>query len=291
MNEGEWFASSSPKAMLDYLRYVSYEEPVYGGTTTQSRSKPLIDDRRLRLWVEACRAALEAAEGVPTVWHDLGEHSEDLPACVNTWSGSEYYSRYLPLAKRAAILRCIAGNPFRPLRHPPVEPPNVFESLSVLAGAARSGAVYLHAAWLTPRVVALAEAAYAETGRACERCKGTGRSRTPDVVTLQWMRNGGEYPFAPPTKSNPCPACHGTGRIADGTLDTARLALLSDALEEAGCEDEPILRHLRGEEPDWRQMPKGEPSQGKEWVRVGWRPKGVPCVRGCHVVDAILGKE
>ncbi len=49
-----------------------------------------------------------------------------------------------------------------------------------------------------------------------------------------------------------------------GTLDNARLAVLADALEEAGCEDEPILTHLR--------------SGGLHY-------------RGCWVVDLILGKS
>jgi hypothetical protein len=49
-----------------------------------------------------------------------------------------------------------------------------------------------------------------------------------------------------------------------GTLDSARLAVLADALEEAGCTDEEILAHLR--------------SPG-------------PHVRGCWVIDCLLGKS
>lgn len=37
-----------------------------------------------------------------------------------------------------------------------------------------------------------------------------------------------------------------------GHLDPARLAVLSDALEEAGCTDEAILSHLRSPGPHWR---------------------------------------
>jgi hypothetical protein len=51
--------------------------------------------------------------------------------------------------------------------------------------------------------------------------------------------------------------------LPDGTLDTVRLAVLADALEEAGCTDEEVLGHLRGPGPH---------------------------VRGCHVVDILLGK-
>jgi len=88
------------------------------------------------------------------------------------------------------IVRCIFGNPFRP--------------------------VALDPAWQTPTVTALATAAY-------------------DNRTL-------------PT----------------GTLDPDRLAVLADALEDAGCHSEELLMHLR--------------SNG-------------PHVRGCWALDTILLKE
>jgi hypothetical protein len=37
-----------------------------------------------------------------------------------------------------------------------------------------------------------------------------------------------------------------------GTLDPARVAVLADALEEAGCADADLLRHLRGPGPHVR---------------------------------------
>lgn len=52
--------------------------------------------------------------------------------------------------------------------------------------------------------------------------------------------------------------------LPEGTLDLARLAILADALEEAGCNNANILTHLR--------------SPG-------------PHVRGCWCVDLLLGKE
>ena len=53
--------------------------------------------------------------------------------------------------------------------------------------------------------------------------------------------------------------------IPAGTLDNARLAVLADALEEAGCQDQDILGHLR--------------------------LQGAMHVRGCFVIDLLLGKE
>jgi hypothetical protein len=52
--------------------------------------------------------------------------------------------------------------------------------------------------------------------------------------------------------------------LPTGTLDNGRLAVLADALEEAGCADEAMLGHLR--------------------------LQGAVHVRGCWVVDLLLGK-
>jgi hypothetical protein len=57
-------------------------------------------------------------------------------------------------------------------------------------------------------------------------------------------------------------AAHDERELPSGRLDPARLAVLSDALEEAGCADEAILAHLR--------------SPG-------------PHVRGCWALDLVLG--
>src|SRR5262249_3783640 len=52
--------------------------------------------------------------------------------------------------------------------------------------------------------------------------------------------------------------------VPSGALDNARLAILADALEDAGCEEELILTHLR--------------EQGRVHIR------------GCHVIDLLLNK-
>jgi hypothetical protein len=58
-------------------------------------------------------------------------------------------------------------------------------------------------------------------------------------------------------------AAYDERQMPAGMLDNGRLAVLADALEEAGCADLDILNHLRG--------------AGSH-------------VRGCWVVDTILGK-
>src|SRR4051812_34707734 len=52
--------------------------------------------------------------------------------------------------------------------------------------------------------------------------------------------------------------------LPSGELDIVRLAVLADSLEEIGCQDAPLLEHLRGAGPHYR---------------------------GCWAVDLILRKE
>jgi hypothetical protein len=53
-------------------------------------------------------------------------------------------------------------------------------------------------------------------------------------------------------------------QLPRGTFDNGRLAVLADALEEAGCDNADVLAHLRD---------------------------GGDHVRGCWVVDGLLGKS
>src|SRR5262249_38974215 len=67
-----------------------------------------------------------------------------------------------------------------------------------------------------------------------------------------------------PTVITLATAAYNERSLPSGELDPARPAVPADALEEAGCQDADILGHLR--------------SPG-------------PHVRGCWVVDLLLGKE
>jgi hypothetical protein len=59
-------------------------------------------------------------------------------------------------------------------------------------------------------------------------------------------------------------AAYDERHLPEGTLDPTRLALLGDALQDAGCTDPDLLRHLRGPGPH---------------------------VKGCWALDIVLGKE
>lgn len=139
--------------------------------------------------------------------------------------------------EQADVVRDIVGNPYRPVTLPRQEP-----SFRQRMDYGPHAIGLCH--WLTPTVVSLAQAAYDERGRKCGAC-------------------GGSLPGRPSWCTSPNALCGGTGRIDDGTLDPVRLAVLSDALEEAGCDDQGLLAHLRSPLPHYR---------------------------GCWVLDLILGK-
>jgi hypothetical protein len=71
-------------------------------------------------------------------------------------------------------------------------------------------------------------------------------------------------PWLTPVVLKLAQAAYDNRLLPSGLLDNTGLAILADALEEAGCTDPDILSHLRGPGPH---------------------------VRGCWPVDLILGKE
>jgi hypothetical protein len=201
VNEAEWLASADPRVMLEFL----------GEDGTRSGCA-LVSERKLRLWVEACRCQVAG----PKAWPNAMVTAAELERGAHFWCLGASWTEECPLALRAALLRDLVGNPWQPA-------PLRWEGgkLEVFAGCAQHGfqlsltAYYDPCGWLTPAVLSLARAAYEQ-------------------------------------------------RLPDGFLDPECLAVLSDALEEAGCEEAAILEHLR--------------SPG-------------PHALGCFCVDLLLGKE
>ena len=77
----------------------------------------------------------------------------------------------------------------------------------------------------------------------------------PPTIDLSWQTN---------KAVNLAQAIYDDRQLPSGHLDTARLSILADALEEAGCTNAEILDHCRS-----------------DWLHV----------KGCWAVDLILGKE
>jgi ribosomal protein L37E len=245
MDEAQWFSSTDPAAMLAWL----------AGEPKQAGDGPRISDRRLRLFACACcrqvwhlltdprsRRAVEVAEryadGDATEAERVAAadtaNFDAPPTCftcyVDPVDGLDHIAR-LPAANpalQAALLRDLVGNPWRPL----------------------SGGRHVR------------------DERVCETC-GHRYDRHPGKCTVcgsdyirKW-RVRDTWGWLTPAAVSVAQAAYQERDLPSGRLDPARLAVLADALEEAGCEDEQVLGHLRG---------------------LG------PHVRGCWSLDVILGK-
>lgn len=263
MTQDEWLASEDPAAMLRALPTIMAPD---GEQTPDGLG---VSDRKLRLWVFACREAEQAARTITVRWHDaeLTDPGE-LLACAHNWAAGTDARSVVPMPLRAALLRDIVGNPWRPAAYRRETRKEGVVLVEVHGGVWPDGKPYTETQgvpWLTSTVLALAEAVYHVRCRGCERCYGG------------WI--AGEC-------IRPCP------NVTDGSLDPDRLAVLADALEEAGVllewcpgcngrprrtraehficvdhdavvETHPLLAHLRGPGPHWR---------------------------GCWALDLILGK-
>ena len=111
---------------------------------------------------------------------------------------------------------------------------------------------------------------YFETPRLAARACGNPVEMFTQVALVRCIMSN---PFRPasinptwltPAVTNLAQSAYDERAMPSGELEPARLAVLSDALEEAGCDNEDILNHLR--------------SPGSH-------------VRGCWALDLILGKS
>lgn len=255
-NRKWWLACGEPRSMLSYLkRQVNFEKA---------------ETRRLRLFVEACRAAHDGKTGSSGEWAKLNTDVA-VRASVDFWTGGTVPNDRHVIA---AIFRDVFGDPWKLI------------SLTVDCWDCDGHGL------LDPDT-----GVGFDEGVSCDGCNGNGKRNPPRWLTPQILS------LAQAAYDD---------RQRDGTLDAARLAVLSDALEEAGCADAYILRHLRGEEvcPECLGEPS-KPLMGGGMMRIGSGPpmrvtsaaivcdrclgKGLiakrgPCYRGCHVVDRLLGK-
>jgi hypothetical protein len=264
MTEQDWLASNDPREMFDWIASPgrSSETPD-GGKLCAIQ---LVSDRKLRLFAVACvrrmwhtftddrscRAVVMAEryadgsvidlapyrEAAGKVWK-LGDDTRPeanitaemmAEECCHT---SAYHAAHFMVRDRvlpdkptvAAILRDIAGNPFHPLK------------------LSRNG-----------RLTSLVRAAKQTVQGCC--------SRHADMLPCDCLERSGNLLecWLTPTVQGLARAAYDS-RGDDGVIDPSTLFVLSDALEEAGCNDAGVLNHLR---------------------------LSGPHVRGCHLLDVLL---
>jgi hypothetical protein len=253
VNESEWLSSTDPSRMLAYLTAMNSAV----GVGESPYPVPHTSDRKPRLFACACcravwnlltdprsRKAVEVAERcadgeverLEVPWLDWRDGTRDVPDWLREWSpcasnpteaARRCCNNPTLAAAQAALLRDVVGNPWRP-----VVPERA----------------YLTDATARARVSAAAHAAWEGGPRGRQGDELYRRAVDGMVFRQTWLT---------PTVL----------RIARGVYadrDWVALPVLADALQEAGCEDEQVLGHLRGPGPH---------------------------CRGCFVLDLLLGKS
>lgn len=253
MTEADWLTSDDPVAMLDYL---ALHQP---------------SDRKLRLFACACYLthAQDTGEGeavrLAEAWADSG-----IPVVRREprfWSVLAYDAAWAAHNQAedsrigsdphrrvvtAALLREIVGNPFRPVTLPG-EDHEWEQPFNRMAFCRRCGVEYA-----------------SDAHRASLTCPPTRSWLTPTVLGIAQEAYD--------------------ERLPDGTLDPDRLLILSDALEEAGCDNPHCIHCVNGV---WGEFEDGAaiPCHCTTTHILNHLRSPGPHVRGCWVLDLLLGKE
>jgi hypothetical protein len=294
MTESEWLACADPAAMLAEVRWDERRTPPHRASDRKLRLFacaccrdiwPLLTDARSRQAIEVAEDFADGKEGVtPGVLQRACDEALDVDhapfprllgdprgaATAASWCASrDAYDaacgvlRHLPDGRhQAGILRDIIGNPWRPVALPP--------------GPAARCKCWGYSTFGKP-VPAMA----------CPSCQGKGTIPGPSPVLT-------------PTVLSLAQAAY-EERQEDGTLDPARLAVLSDALKEAGlaCQQCKGCNGERGHPLYSRDSGESYMMPCRDCEGAGVLPHPVlahlrspgPHVRGCWAVDLMLGKE
>ncbi len=241
MTEAEWAACTDPKPMQESLRT--------SGTPNERKLRLLAVAccRRIRplLVHEISRTCLVAAEryadGLASREELAVVNEESERSLADAWHGP-FAKWHEAWAAMAVDWACWVAPPDEP-----AEPFTWFETEQVMAEAARAEAdrkAYIgppfgyESAGLDPDE----RRHQADLVRESFGPRGFREVRS-DPAWLAW--NGG-------TVVKLAQAAYEDRTMPEGTLDRTRLAVLADALEEAGCDQPDLLDHLRGPGPHVR---------------------------------------
>lgn len=227
MTEAEWLSSTDPAAMVRFVLPHHRSDPV-GGQFPSSQFEA--SDRKLRLFAVAC---------CRQVWDQLTDHRSR-----NAVEVAERYADGLVTAREMEdIHREIHEIPVTPImdmvrRSTWFSPPSTDRLTEAMLVDDAIQAAILRDIFGNPfRPYCPAEMKY-------ERALKEYRVFDLDCLTQNVV--------------SLAQAAYDE-RLPNGTLDPARLLLLADALEEAGCTDEALLMHCRGKERCFQGVRTGEP--------------------------------
>jgi hypothetical protein len=291
MTEAEWLACADPEPMLAFLpgRMGVQDVRLPSGAVVQAPMYPecRASDRTLRLFSCACCRRLghllsdersrRAVEVTEQFVDGLATRQQFLDAAKAAQVAAE---RHYEAVWQAATAEIVASTD-----------PDAANWVHGAHECASSASAAAHAAMYAPGVSCCPDEAGDVVGKAtfavahavsplhfAEDCHpdferreaAEGAERKAQAALLRDVVGS---PFRPltlntawqaPTVLALAHAAYDNRILPDGTLDRARLAVLADALEESGCTNADILAHCR------------QPGEH---------------VRGCWVVDLLLGKE
>jgi hypothetical protein len=224
MTEQQWLAATDPGPMLEFLR-----------------NSGKASERKLRLFALAC---------CRRIWHLLvDERSRKIIEVAELWA-----DRRITNEQRVEA-RTLSAFAAREHEDDPAYLANVMAADAATCTAAADIRAYLHSV-----LYGVDQAVASENNGAAKEEQGRRLAHLRDIFG---------NPFRPPPTIDPSWLAWNDGtvrRLAAAIYEGRafeRLPLLADALEEAGCAENELLRHLR-------------------------RPG--PHVRGCVALDALLGK-
>jgi YD repeat-containing protein len=241
MTEADWLACTDPKPMLEFLANK-------------------ISERKRRLFgCACCRRRWADLNELTRPLIEAGERHADGVVDATEWIAAGRVAgqhlrgrgpRYAPTQRNAAFSAVITVvDAVQAVPGTEAAPEFTRFELPAILGVVR---MMLEAATVEQRTAA-------EAGELSNLVRDVlGNPFRQPVLDPGWLVwNSGTIPSLAQT-------VYDDRQLPAGTLDTARLAVLSDALEDAGCADKTILDHVR------------DPG---------------PHVRGCWVLDLLLGKE
>jgi hypothetical protein len=271
MTEAEWLAGRDYEVML---RFLHYDRCALRGRTTDPKVRLIACFYCRQIWHvltdERSRTAVEVAER-----HAIGEVSDQTLAVA---ADAAWQAAQIALQRKHAAY----ANPL----HDPEPLRTAFTE--AVAGMWGARAACLAAGRPTDRVAGIFRRHGRDRGvvrglvgqalHGVYQAHGQATHKPGPLVPARHVIHeifGNPFRPAPPiepawlawkdsTVTQLARAGHDNRRLPAGTLDPARLAVLSDALEDAGCTDGDLLGHLRGPGPH---------------------------VRGCWALDLVLAKE
>ena len=251
MTEQEWLAGTDPTPMLEFVRHTASDRKLRLFAVACCRqASHLLADERSRHAVETAELFADQLARKKELFgaKGIGEQAAKEIEALWTPARSAAWAAVWVASGRGGVLRAAKAAISALVR----EAMDRGRQANAAAGVDAAGRAAHEARCLTQR---------AEDRQAAVTLRDIFRnpfrpSPTPlPAFVLAW--NDG-------TVRRLAEATYEERRLPEGTLHAARLAVLADALLDAGCDDEELIQHCRSEEPHYR---------------------------GCWALDCLLGKE